>query len=75
MWPSKSEDFQNHIVTLFWNWHLIILWAQIKTVVHLDINFSKKCVFLFVLKCSNIYADAFVRKGSKRLDKECGIKK
>ena len=40
-----------------------------KTVVHLDINFSKKC-FVFVSNFSSIYADAFARNGSKRLDKD-----
>ena len=36
----------------------------------MDINFLKEMFFLFVLTFSSIYADAFARKGSKRLDKE-----
>ena len=65
-----TEDFQNSIVTLSVIGTLIFYKVYIKIVVHLDINFSKKC--FFVLKFSSIYANAddFAPEGSKRLKKE-----
>ena len=69
MWPSKSEDFQNYIVTLFWNWHLIMLWGLYKKQSFFWTLIFQRNAFS-VLKIPSIYADVFARQGSKRLDKE-----